>query len=243
METTAACLLGLFAAGYFVLGGASLGLGMLLPFLAGTADERRRVLAAVRGRQAAVGAGWLAGTLIALVACFPALAGELLTGLWPVPAVLATGWLARAAGLRRWDSARGYSLVVLGSWLLAGGLAWTLASLLGSTPTRRADDVVGVCAAAAVLLLFLTHGLGVAARRLTGEPFRRARQLAGPRAGGRSVALTSTVMAVLPPLAGSRLPLTGNAAPTPVLVLVLPPLLALFVVQLMRGRHGMGGTG
>ncbi|MEO3753469.1 cytochrome d ubiquinol oxidase subunit II [Streptomyces sp. B6B3] len=241
METIAASLLGLFAAGYLVLVGASLGLGMLLRFLGRTDAERRRVLAALAPPGRGAGA-WLTGTVVVLVGCFPGLAGELFTGLWPIPAVLVAGWLVRAAGLRRSRgpvAGRGHGAALLGSWLLAGGLAWALASVLVGG-ARRTDDLTGWCAVAAVLLLFLTHGLGAGTRRLTGEPFRRARQLAGPRAGGRSVALTSTVLAVLPPLAGVRLPLSGNAAPTPVLTLLVPPLLALFVVQLLRLRRGSG---
>jgi cytochrome bd ubiquinol oxidase subunit II len=236
METFAACLLGLFAAGYFVLGGAGLGLGMLLRFLGRSGAERRQIRAVARRRFAAHQL-WLLAAAVTLAGCFPALGGELLAGLWPVLAVTAAGWLARAAG-------RGEALVVAGSWVEAAGWSWLLASLLGGDPTRPACDPAAAFTTTAVVLLFLTHGLGFAARWLTGEPFQRARLLTGPRAGGRSVVLTSAVMAALPPLAGSRLPLPDGAAPAPVLALLLPPLLAAALWLLRRAcpYPDSGGT-
>jgi hypothetical protein len=81
--------------------------------------------------------------------------------------------------------------------------------------------------------------MGLAARRLTGEPFQRALLLTGPRAGRRSLVLSSAVMAALPPLAGSRLPLSGEAAPPPVLAVAVPPLALFLAALLWRGRHAV----
>ncbi|MGP3968486.1 cytochrome d ubiquinol oxidase subunit II [Streptomyces sp. 6N223] len=248
METTAACVLGLFAAGYFVLGGAGLGLGMLVRFLGRDAGERREVLAVVARRGPAEGL-WLLGVAAALAVCFPSPA----RGLWPPLAVVAAGFLTRAAGARagwlravacrprvhgrwwRWGGApRASVVVVVGSWVEAAGWGWVVASAL--TGVGPAQGVGAFVIGAAVVLLFLTHGVGVGARCLTGEPFQRARLLAGPRGGRRSVALSSAVMAALPPLAGSRLPLSGEAAPPPVLAAALPPLSLLLAALLWRRR-------
>lgn len=45
MDTLAVCLLAFFATGYFVLAGADIGTGMVLPYLGGSDGERRLVIA------------------------------------------------------------------------------------------------------------------------------------------------------------------------------------------------------
>ncbi|MEU6942233.1 cytochrome d ubiquinol oxidase subunit II [Streptomyces rubiginosohelvolus] len=58
MDTLAVCLLAFFATGYFVLAGADIGTGMVLPYLGGSDGERRLVIASAtppptaRGRPA-----------------------------------------------------------------------------------------------------------------------------------------------------------------------------------------------
>ncbi len=234
MELTAVLLLGVYAAGYFVLGGADIGLGMLLPYLG--RDRAERDLAAAGLWPAFLANdGWLVAAAGVLICCFPHLAGEAFGGLLIVLVPLLAGWVVRDAGLwwRRRVPPAGDVLIVAGSWLLAFGWGWAVASLLSEHLDGPAPFAVGAPTAAAVALLFMTHGVGYAALRLSGRPYQRARMLAGRRAGVNSFALTSVVMAAMPLLAGARLPLTEHAAGAeslrllvPVLAAVLPLLIA-----------------
>ncbi|TDC27292.1 cytochrome d ubiquinol oxidase subunit II [Streptomyces sp. 8K308] len=226
METLAALLLATFVAGYFVLAGADIGLGMLLPLLGRGRAERGSVLAAGIGPLFFANEVWLVAAAGVFAGCFPALEGELFGGLLPVLVPLLAGWLLRDAGLwwRRVSAAPVLdALVVAGSWLLAGSWGWLLASLLvGGEQPRPAPVVTGALTAAVVALLFLAHGLSLSVRRLVGEPLLRARQLAGSRTDAASRLLTPAVMAALPVLAGARLPLTEHAASDTALLLQLP---------------------
>ncbi|GAB2878950.1 cytochrome d ubiquinol oxidase subunit II [Streptomyces mayteni] len=232
METLAALVLGVFVAGYFVLGGADIGLGMLLPALGRDRSERGAVIAAI-GPLFMANEVWLVAAAGVFVGCFPALEGELFSGLLPVLVPLLAGWLLRDAGLwwRRVSDARALdALVVGGSWLLAGAWGWLLASLLVATEGGGyppAPPATGAITAAGAAALFAAHGLGLAGRRLTGEPLRRAWQLTGGRNAGSTRVLTSAVMAGLPLLAGSRLPLAEHAAGSTALLVQLPPIVAV----------------
>ncbi|WP_063784151.1 cytochrome d ubiquinol oxidase subunit II [Streptomyces sp. SBT349] len=237
MELIAAALLALFTAGYFVLGGADIGLGMLLPHLGRDEAERRLTTAALwplfLGNEV-----WLVAAGGVLAGCFPALEGEVFPGLLPVLVPLLAGWVLRDAGLwwRRRVPLTGDVLITAGSWAVALAWGWLAASLPTGEFAAPAPPALGAPTAVAVALLFLAHGLGFATLRLTGAPFQRARTLAGRQAGWNSFALTSAVMAALPVLAGARLPLTEHAASTavlgvvvPVLLVALPPLAAVQV--------------
>ncbi|MDT0322134.1 cytochrome d ubiquinol oxidase subunit II [Streptomyces millisiae] len=230
METLAALLLAAFVAGYFVLAGADVGLGMLLPLLGRGRAERGSVLAAGIGPLFFANEVWLVAAAGVFAGCFPALEGELFGRLLPVLVPLLAGWLLRDAGLwwRRVSAAPVLDgLVVAGSWLLAGSWGWLLASLLvGGERPGPAPVVTGALTAAVVALLFLAHGLSLSTRRLVGEPLRRARQLTGGRTDGATRLLTSVVMAALPVLAGARLPLTEHAAGDTTLLFQLPLLCA-----------------
>lgn len=234
MEPLAVVPLACFAAGYFVVGGAELGMGMLLPLLGGNATERaalRRATAPL----ARLAELWLLATASALLASFPSAVGEL-TGLLPafcaVLCGLAPRWLRRGGD---WP-------LVAGSWLSTAGWGWLLASLVVGAEDGPAGPAITLLSVVCVALLLLAHGAGFAALRATGTPFRRARQLVGPRGAGPSVALTSATVAALPLLAGSQLPLDGRAAPPGVLAAVVPALflglLALSAAQLRLWRAG-----
>lgn len=242
MELIAVVLLAGCFAVYFVLGGADVGLGMALPYLGRDCAERRSA-GSVLWPAAPAHEGWLLLAIAVFAVCFPALAGELAAGLSAVLVPLLAGWLVRNAGLW-WRAAGGgplcETLVVVGSGVLACGWGWTLASVADDAPDRPAPPATGVLTATAVVLLFLTHGMGSAALRLTGAPFQRARLLTGRQAGTHSFALTSAVMAALPLLAGHRLPLLEHAADGSVQRLLLPVLIGavplLLAVQ-SRLRH------
>ncbi|GGO54583.1 cytochrome d ubiquinol oxidase subunit II [Streptomyces lasiicapitis] len=229
-------LLGFFIAGYFVVVGAGLGLGMLLPWLARDPRERRQVLAAsARG-----GAAWLVAAAGVLLTCLPQLAGELLRERCPALLVLLLGLAVRRAGLLRPNQASVY-----GCWLTVLGWSWLLAALLtgGTIATTAAGSVAVV--ALAMALLFALHGLGFGTRRLTGRPFERARLLAGRGGSRESYALTSVAMAALPLVCGLQLPLWDAVVDGPVggsptwlawLPWVVVPLLAAVVALLAAAQ-------
>ncbi|MDT0343378.1 cytochrome d ubiquinol oxidase subunit II [Streptomyces litchfieldiae] len=233
MELIAALLLGFFFAGYFVLGGADIGLGMLLPYLGREESERQLAVAGVWPVFLA-NEVWLVATAGVFIGCFPALEGELFSGLVLVLVPLLAGWMIRDAGLwwGRQAPRAGFWLTVVGSWTLALSWGWLIASLLTDTPTEPAPPALGAVTSLAIALLFLAHGMGFAALRLSGVPFERARQVAGRGAGGNSFALTSAVMFVLPLLAGARLPLSDSAASDTALRLVVPALLVILPLLL-----------
>ncbi|RMI40855.1 cytochrome d ubiquinol oxidase subunit II [Streptomyces triticirhizae] len=245
MEPLAVVPLGCFAVGYFVVGGAGLGVGMLLPLLGRTGAER----AALRRDTAPLSrlaTRWLAATCCALLGCFPGLVGDLAeqpSALAPLVTGLALRALAgRGVALRglsrRAVSRRGpgNGALVAGSWLTAAGWGWLLAFVVGG-PDAGWGGPPALLSAVCVALLLLTHGVGVAAWRATGMPFQRARTLVGPRGAGPSLALTSATVAALPLLAGSQLPLMERAAAPWALAAALPVLLlALLALAAAQAR-------
>lgn len=250
METLAALLLATFVAGYFVLAGADIGLGMLLPLLGRGRADRGSVLAAGIGPLFFANEVWLVAAAGVFAGCFPTLEGELFGGLLPVLVPLLAGWLLRDAGLwwRRVSTAPVLdALVVAGSWLLAGSWGWLLASLLvggdlgGGEHASPAPVATGALTAAVVAPLFCAHGLSRSTRRLVGEPLLRARQLAGSRTDAASRLLTSAVMAALPVLAGARLPLTEHAASDTALLFQLPAL-CVALPLLLAAQWWLGRT-
>ncbi|NBE54128.1 cytochrome d ubiquinol oxidase subunit II [Streptomyces boluensis] len=234
LEALAVGLLAFFAAGYFVLGGADIGTGMLTPYLGRGDAERRLVLTSFApfflGNEV-----WLVATAGLLIGCFPELEGELLSGQFAVVVPLLAGWVVRDAGLwlrgrvdaRRWRAGCD-GAVVCGSWAVALAWGWLLAALFSGSVHSPAGGPVAVLTALAVAALFAAHGLGFAALRLTGEPYVRARVLVG-RTGRpwQSFALTGVLMAALPLLAGVALPLAHAAADGAALAFLVPALLVV----------------
>lgn len=232
MDTLAVCLLAFFATGYFVLAGADIGTGMLLPYLGADEDERRLAIAAFApfflGNEV-----WLVAAAGVLVGCFPVLEGELLSAQFTVVVPLVAGWMVRDAGLwlrgrgagRRWRAGCD-GAVVCGSWVVALAWGWLLAALFAGAPERTAAAPVGAVTALAVAALFAAHGLGFAGLRLTGRPWARAHRLVGRTGAGRSFALTAVLMAALPLFAGPALHPAAHAADRATLTLLVPVLLA-----------------
>ncbi|GAA2387373.1 hypothetical protein GCM10010420_08000 [Streptomyces glaucosporus] len=233
METLAAALLGLFTAGYLVLGGADLGVGMLLPRLGRDGSERRLVLAAIApfflGNEV-----WLVAAAGVFIGCFPALEGDLFSGQFAVLVALLTGWIVRDAGLwwrgraahRAWHALCD-GMVTAGSWAAALSWGWLLAGVLTGDPAEPAGGPAAALTALGVTALFAAHGVAFAALRLTGPPYERARRHTGRTGGPGTFTLTSAAMAALPLAAGARLPLADTAAQGPVLGLLVPALLAV----------------
>jgi cytochrome bd-type quinol oxidase subunit 2 len=229
VDVVALVLLAVPVVGYAVVGGAGLGLGMLLPWLGRDTGERRQVVAVLRPL---VRTGW--AWLSVLVVASPAWAG-----VWPVLVMVAAGEAVRCAGVTRWPARRAFELVTAGSWGAALGWGWGLGSLIMAGSARPAGGMLVAFATVAVVLLMLAHGLAVGVRRLTGPPFQRARLLAGR--GSRAVLppLTTAVLAALPPAAGARLPAADRPAPAAGLA-VLAALLVAAAWAVRRGRVGRG---
>jgi cytochrome bd ubiquinol oxidase subunit II len=166
MDTFAYGLLGLFGIGYFVLGGADIGVGMLLPFLG---RDRRLTIAAIApfflGNEV-----WLVATAGLWTALFPALEGHVFGRTWGALVVLLAGWIVRDMGLwlrgrlagagwrAFWDGA-----TVAGSWAVAASWGVAIGVLMGGGVPLFA---VTTCA------LFALHGGVFAAVRLGSDTAR-----------------------------------------------------------------------
>ncbi|TDD66476.1 cytochrome d ubiquinol oxidase subunit II [Jiangella aurantiaca] len=239
----AAVLLGFFATGYFVLGGADIGVGMMLPFLGRDGGRRRLVVATIVPFFLA-NEVWLVATAGLLIGAFPALEAELFPGLFPLIVALVTGWIVRdmglwsreRAGARVWPAVCD-TVVTLGSWTVAGAWAWILAGLLTGVTDGVAGGAVVALLGAVVVALFALHGLAFAGLRLPG------------RTGGRArFALTAGALAAVVLAVGARLEFAGSAADdatlrllVPAVGAVLPLLLIGQVVTWWVFRHRVAG--
>lgn len=230
METLAIVVFGFYAIGYFILGGADIGVGMLLPFLARRPHDRRLVIATIApfflGNEV-----WLVATAGVLIGAFPTLEGTLFTGQFPAIVALLLGWITRDMGL--WLRGRSYSpawhascdgAICVGSWIVALSWGWILASVLGGQYDGFAVNLATAVGAAAIAILFAVHGLAFASIRLSGELRRRAFAFAGEKF---TFALTGIGMIVLGLVAGSRLPLAESAADPTSLTLLVPTVVVI----------------
>ncbi|MDP4505996.1 cytochrome d ubiquinol oxidase subunit II [Nonomuraea turcica] len=238
-------ILAFFALGYLVLAGADIGVGMTLPYLGRSADERREVIAAIApfflGNEV-----WLVATAGVLAGLFPELEGELLSGNYSVVVGLLVAWVVRDMGLwlrgrvpgRRWagfwDGA-----TVAGSWGLA--LSW---GLLLSHVLLGIHGPIALLPALVVAALFATHGLTFAALRLRGALRERAAVLSGEAGEGRTYALTAAALVAVGMLAGLRLPLhpgTAGSLLVPVILGLIPLLVAVQGWVWWTFRHRVTG--
>ena len=201
MELLSTALLALFVVGYLVLAGSDVGLGMLVPHVARTPAERRRVVAAVAPYFLASEV-WLVAALGVLAGLFPDLEHELVGALWPVLVALALGWLVRDAGLwfrsrvddRRWRSLCDTALVA-GSWTMAVCWGLVLTALVGD---GLAPDPFTVLGTVTVVALFALRGAAFGAERLVGaseaESADAAARATRPLARTALAALAVTVL-------------------------------------------------
>ncbi len=160
MHTFAIGLLGFFGIGYFVLAGADIGVGMLLPFLG---RDRRLTLAAIApfflGNEV-----WLVTSAGLLTALYPSLEDQVFGRTWGALVVLVAGWIVRDMGLwlrgrqdgrtwrSFWDGA-----VVAGSWAVAASWGVAVGLLMGGGAPLLAVTTCGV---------FALHGAVFAGVRL-----------------------------------------------------------------------------
>ncbi|MEU4824977.1 cytochrome d ubiquinol oxidase subunit II [Actinomadura sp. NPDC023710] len=240
MDSLAVVLLAVFSAGYLVLAGADVGVGMLLPWLGRDQRERRLVIASFApfflGNEV-----WLVAAAGLVAGAFPGLEHGLLEELYPLFAVLLFGWVVRDMGLwlrGRVDAAvwRGVwdAAIVAGSWALA--LAW--GSVLGSVLAGGGLGV-GSVAGLPLAVLFAWHGAGFVRWRLPVGLAERAGRV--PSRYG----LSALVMAGAPVVAGVQVEWSevvavgaGLTMTVVVTVVVLPLLLAsqALVWWTFRGR-------
>ncbi|HEY0700257.1 MAG TPA: cytochrome d ubiquinol oxidase subunit II, partial [Micromonospora sp.] len=193
METLWYALLGLFLAGYLVLGGLDQGVALLSARQAevppaGALDHRRLMLNAV-GPFLLGNEVWLVAWAGLLIGAFPLLEGELFAALHPVVGVALAGSItlvtavqlrSRASNQRargRWDRA-----LVTGGALAATGWGAVLASLLQGVPRHpdghldRLTALVNPFVAAGGLALaavVAVHGAAFLALRLPVGPAER----------------------------------------------------------------------
>ncbi|WP_336210856.1 cytochrome d ubiquinol oxidase subunit II [Nonomuraea sp. LPB2021202275-12-8] len=238
-------ILAFFALGYLVLAGADIGVGMLLPYLGRTPDERREAIAAIApfflGNEV-----WLVATAGVLAGLFPELEGELLGANHTLIVVLLLSWVVRDMGLwlrgrvpgRAWQGAWDCA-VVAGSWGLA--LSW---GVLLSDVLLGMHGPLALLPALVLAALFGTHGLAFAALRLRGVLRERAAVLSGGAGEVRTIALTATALAAVGVLAGLRLPLeAGTSGPllVPVILVMMPLLVASQAWVWWTFRHRVTG--
>ncbi|MET8004716.1 cytochrome d ubiquinol oxidase subunit II [Nonomuraea glycinis] len=212
-------------AGYFALEGFDLGVGLLLPVLGRTGEDRDRMVAAVAPFVLA-NEVWLVAVAGTLVGAYPLLEGEVLFGLYPLVVGMLLAWVVRDAGLwfrrridgpvwrRFWDL-----MITAGSLGLSFGWGVTLyaaATGFASSPLHPLGLLLGVV----VTLLFAFHGWTFLAWRAPG--------FAGATRPGRAL-LGTGLLAALPAmavLAGGMGHLLDHSAPTATLsvlsLMVLP---------------------
>ena len=234
-------LLALFVVGYLVLAGSDIGLGMLMPHVARTPGERRRVVSAIAPYFLASEV-WLVAAVGLMAGLFPVLEHHVVGGLWPVLVALLAGWLVRDAGLwfrARVDDPRWRSTcdtaIVAGSWTLAVSWGLALTGLIGGGLSPTPFTVLGT---ASVVSLFALRGAAFGAERLVGPSdaqsadaaARATRPLARVALG--AVAL-STVALAAPAAVGSGGPVP--AAPGIAVVLAAVLLAALAATSGLTG--------
>ncbi|GLW67362.1 hypothetical protein Arub01_56050 [Actinomadura rubrobrunea] len=245
MQTLALVVLAVLTAGYLVLAGADIGMGMLLPVLGRDGRERRLVIAAFAPFFLA-NEVWLVAVAGVVAGAFPGLEHALLSGLFPVFVALVAGWVVRDAGLwlrGRVDAAAWRAVcdgaIVAGSWALA--LSW--GAVLGTVLVggSRVEDGVnaGTVLGLPLALVFAAHGAGFARWRLASGLAERARRVPG------RYWVSGAALAALPVAAGARLPWSQVVsspealAVTAVMCVLMVPLLAAaqaLVWWTFRGR-------
>jgi cytochrome bd-type quinol oxidase subunit 2 len=123
MEMLAVVMLAVFTAGYLVLAGADIGVGMLLPWLGRGQAERRVVIAAFApfflGNEV-----WLVSAVGLTAGAFPLLEHALLAGLFPVSAALVAAWVVRDMGLWLRGRVDAAAWRAAGGWRCRGGRCW-----------------------------------------------------------------------------------------------------------------------
>lgn len=181
-------VLALLLIGYFALEGFDVGLGVLLPVLGRTQDDRDRIVAAMAPFVLA-NEVWLVAAAGVLAGAFPSLEERVMAEGYPAVVALLVSWILRDAGLwfrRRLDGRAwraGWDRVIcaasLGLALSWGMVSATLAGLPGPP-----IGLPGLACGALLAAVFALHGRAFAAWRLPGR-------VAGARRGARALLISA----------------------------------------------------
>ena len=241
-------LIGVLFAGYSVLDGFDLGIGVLLPFLAKTEDEKRALLGAIGpvwdGNEV-----WLLAGGGALFAAFPLAYATVFSGFYLALMLVLFALILRAVSLefRAHDPARKglWEVVFVGSSLLPAFLfGVALGNVVAGVPLDARGEYAGtvftllrpwpLAVGALGLCVFLLHGSAYAALKTDGAVRERARRSARILAGLVFAALFAAFFVVLIfyPQLFDRVAswLIGN---------FVCLLCALFLIALKKGRDGL----
>jgi cytochrome bd ubiquinol oxidase subunit II len=241
-------LIGVLLAGYSVLDGFDLGIGVLFPFLARSEDEKRALLGAIGpvwdGNEV-----WLLAGGGALFAAFPAAYATVFSGFYLALMLVLFALILRAVSLefRAHDPARkGFweAVFVASSFLPALLLGVALGNVVAGVPLDARGEFAGtfftllrpwpLAVGVLGLCVFLLHGSAYAALKTDGPVRERARRAAKLLAGLVFAALFAAFLLVLIlfPRLFDRIPswLIGNAVCL---------CCALFLIALRKGRDGL----
>lgn len=146
--------------GYFALEGFDLGVGMLLPVLGRTQEERDRLVARIAPFTLA-NEVWLVALAGVLFGAFPALEREVIFGLYPLVVALLGCWILRDAGLwfrRRLDGAAWRACWDHVICAASAGLALVWGTALVAAVQDSTVSPLGVACGVAVAAAFVWHG-------------------------------------------------------------------------------------
>ena len=251
LETFWFCLIAVLWAGYFVLEGFDFGVGMLLPFVPRTDEERGTLLKTIGpvwdGNEV-----WLIVAAGATFAAFPAWYATMFSGFYLALLLVLVFLIVRVCSFEwrtksespRWRRAWTWANTI-GSF--GAALVWGvgLANLVGGVPIDTEGDFAGsladlfspytVAAGVAVVLLFAFHGATFLTLRTTGELAARAehaaRRLAIPAVLVAALAIVWTVAVAMDRNDKDLIPAALPAA-------LAVAALALAVAFLFVGRTG-----
>jgi cytochrome d ubiquinol oxidase subunit II len=240
-------LIGVLLAGYSVLDGFDLGVGVLLPFLARTEDEKRTLIGAVGpvwdGNEV-----WLLAGGGALFAAFPMAYATVFSGFYLALMVVLFSLIFRAVSLefRAHDPARKgiwEAAFVGGSLLPALLFGVALGNVVGGVPLDARSEFAGTFftllrplpLAFGLLGLgaFLMHGAAYAALKTDGPLAERARRTGQTLAFVVAGAFALSFVAVL-----VYLPSAIRSLPAWIFSVVVWVSLVLFAAAAKKGRDG-----
>lgn len=245
IETAWLVALGLMLAGWSVLDGANLGLGMSLRRIGRSGPERRLLLTAL-GPFLLGGEVWLVASAGLLIGAFPELEKDLLRSYYPLVVGLVVAWVLRDIGV--WFRSRRESKAWQGGWetvVVAAStvvaFAWglLLGNIVQGVPTGGRPGVETLMGpysllwGAAVVAVFTLHGAVFAALRLPRG--RRSRAAGTVRRSATAALALFAAIGVLTPAFSVDL-----ARPVPAAVLGVAAVVAVTVALRLfeRGREG-----
>jgi cytochrome d ubiquinol oxidase subunit II len=194
LETFWFCLIAVLWAGYFVLEGFDFGVGMLLPFVPRSDEERGTLLKAIGpvwdGNEV-----WLVVAGGATFAAFPAWYATMFSGFYVALLLVLVCLIVRVCSFEWRTKSESPGWRAAWTWAntigsFGAALVWGvgLAALLYGTPIDADGDFAGsfvdlfspytVAAGLAVVLLFAFHGATFLTLRVSGDLERRARRAA-----------------------------------------------------------------